>query len=374
MKIYLNNTVKFKYPQLMVPTILFSIVIVVSSTTAPLIPTMPAGYTFMKSLLKGIYIGLGVATGVSLLVVPVACRTVIKKEIMGYLTSLQAVLQAHRKLLQSLEDPEKFEQLLIDATTGPDIKTVRASIQKTLELQAKLNLDLPFAKREIGFGKLGPEEMKSINKLARMVMLPVVGLASVIDVMGYFASSRGWKGVRTEDLSPESEKERQAAIQRWTDNLKLIRHPVDEIVTLLIDGIDHVLYQLRLKPRPKLAEIDTADVEKNANDTSPGSPGFAAYLDEQSSKFYSEKHLTLIEWGKQRGFQFSDDFFAHPDTAELLKSESLKNETKTQYQQNQRQLYLLLYVRNTKSFSFHITAANCTYRRNIFFTQLVEIC
>lgn len=345
MQIYLINILKFKFPQLMVPTILFSIVIVVSCTSSPLIPTIPAGYIFIKSLLKAIYIGLGVATGVSLFVVPIACRNVIKKEITGLLTSFQTCLQAHRKLLQSLEDPAAFEQVLIDATTGPDIKTVRASVQKTLELQAKLNLDLPFAKREIGFGKLGPDEMKSINKLARLVMLPVVGLASIIDVMGYFASSKGWKGVKVADLSPESEKERQAAIQRWTENLKLIRQPVNGIVTLLIDGIDHVLYQLQLKPRPKVAKTDASDVENNPNDTSPGSPGFAAFLDEQSSKFYSEKHLTLIKWGRQRGFQFPDDFFAHPGTAELQTSDEIKNESRTQYQQHQRQLYLLLYVR-----------------------------
>src|ERR1700743_779293 len=101
------------YPQLMIPSIMFSIVVITSSANGPLLPTMPIAYTFIKSLLKAIFLGLGVATGVSLIVVPIASQTLVKKLFTGHLTLLQNTLKAHKVFINSLEDKEAISDLMI---------------------------------------------------------------------------------------------------------------------------------------------------------------------------------------------------------------------------------------------------------------------
>jgi Putative ER transporter, 6TM, N-terminal len=330
----------------MVSTILFSIITIVASTNAPLLPTWAFAVSFIESLLKAVYIGLGVGTGVSLFFVPISVRAVVKKEFTGLLGSFKNCLECHRKLIHSLENKEAVEDMLIvGRPIRPEPAAVRQATLASTGLHAKLQVDLPLAIREIGIGRLGGDEFKQLNKLSRFVMLPILGLASVIDILKHFAASKEWTEEHIKDLSEEEREARERSIREWTSNMSLVRQPVDEIIDVMIDGVDHVLYQLRLIDRPKpLKDANSPDLEEGADKSIPGNPGFAEHLDKISTNFYSTKHLTLIEWGRRRGFEFPDDFFDHPDSATLVISDNSKNHTDARRIQNQRQLYLLLHV------------------------------
>jgi hypothetical protein len=336
---------RHKFAQLMIPGIMASIITIVCCTTAPLLPSIASGRSFVVTLLKAVYLGMGVAAGVSFFFVPISQRTVVNKQFAAYLTLMQKCIMAHRALLKSLQDESAFKVMFgMGSDPLPQAAAVSQLSQSVIGLHSKLQVDLPIAKREVGIGKMGADELKELNRLSRFVMLPILGLGSVSDILKRFATARGWHKIGQQDVNAEDQAEIDRALQEYTTNMRIVEGPINEIVDIISDGIEHVMYQLEFKKKPKVAKTAGSDVENTSDNTAPGNPGFAAYLDEKSNKFYSEKHLTLIEWGKTRGIQFPDDFFEHPDTADFLISDEVKTQGEARRKQNQRQLYLLLYV------------------------------
>ena len=136
---------------------------------------MAYGKTFVKFLLQSQLIGLGVATGVSLVIIPVSCRTVLMKQFTGYLEGLQGCLESYKALLQSLENQDAMSDLLIiGRKQRPEPATVTVAINALTALHGQIQTDLPFAKREIAYGKLSPDDLKDLNRLMRFVLLPTV--------------------------------------------------------------------------------------------------------------------------------------------------------------------------------------------------------
>ncbi|KAF2667026.1 hypothetical protein BT63DRAFT_427445 [Microthyrium microscopicum] len=348
--IWLGNVVRHRLPQAQQACIMFCILTTVSTMNSPLFPTMTYAITFIKTLLKAVFLGLGIATGVALFIVPVASRTIVGKIFTGLLMSIKGCLTSYGALLKSFESEDAMADMLVaDREPRAEVKAARAAIKGTSALQAKLQVELPFAKREVGIGKLGPDDMKELNERIRFVLLPTLGLESITGLFQHFAVLRNWTEERIGSLNPEEQADRDAAVKDWISNMQLVHKNFAEIIGVMKDAIDHVLIRLELIPTPKdrtkkAQDAKAEDVESTAQTTAPGTSGFAEYLDRKSSQFYSEKHLTLVEWGRRRGITWPDNFFDHPDTAPIDMPQTMDTETKIRKQQNQRQLYLLLYM------------------------------
>jgi hypothetical protein len=311
---------------------------------------MKIGLSFARQLLLAQLTGLGVATGVSLFILPVSCRTLVTKQITSYLGALQKCLLAHKALLQNLEGKDAMSSMLIlGSKPSPETIAVKASIGTLTTLHGKLQIDLPFAKKEIAYGKLRPDHFKELNKLLRMVMLPTIGMGSIIDILQQLATLRGWTEDAIQNLGEMETADRDRSLREWTSNMKLVHEPFEGIINVMVEAVEHVLLQLQFKKRPNIKPDSgiastTDDIESTAQATAPGDPGFAAYLARKSVGFYQEKHLTLMEWARKRGIELPDDFFDHPNSVPYQFSKEYKQQGDAQRQQRQRQLYLLLYV------------------------------
>jgi Putative ER transporter, 6TM, N-terminal len=270
-----------------------------------------------------------------------------------YLEGLQKCLEAYKTLLQSLEDHDALSDLLvIGRAQRPEVIAVAGATAAVTTLHGQIQTDLPLAKREIAYGKLSPDDLKDINRLLRFVLLPVVGLNSLVEILQQMAAYRGWTEERINNQDEKEKIERNRLTQEWSSNMKLVHKPFEEIIDVMKEAIEHILLQLQFKSQPKSAKsagdtdatpVDVEkDVESTAQATAPGDPGFASYLTKKSEEFYQGKHLTLIEWARKRGIALPDDFFSHPDAGTFAVPEELKDEAV--HQQNQRQLFLLLYV------------------------------
>jgi hypothetical protein len=275
------------------------------------------------------------------------------KQLTRYLEGLQNCLEAYKTLLQSLEDHDALSDLLIiGRAPRPEVKAVAGATTALTTLHGQIQTDLPLAKREIAYGKLSPDDLKDINRLLRFVLLPVVGLNSLVDILQQLATYRGWTEERIINQDEKEKVERDRLTQEWSSNMKLVHKPFEEIIDVMKEAIEHILLQLRFKSQPKpgksAADVDAStpeienDIESAAQATAPGDPGFASYLTKKSEDFYQGKHLTLVEWARKRGISLPDDFFSHPDVGTYVVPEELKDEAV--HQQNQRQLFLLLYV------------------------------
>ncbi|KAF2794293.1 hypothetical protein K505DRAFT_304300 [Melanomma pulvis-pyrius CBS 109.77] len=354
-QIWLVNSVKAKFPQFAFPTILYAIFVNVAATYGPQFMTTVQAESFIKRLLYTFLTGFGLATGVSLLIVPVTCRKVVTKEMTGYIMALKGALQAHKSYLQSLETTDIFSQNMPQPADGnpksekptwkPEIESVKKMTAAFTELHGKLNGDLPFAKRETVWGKLTPEDFEGIFKHLRAIMIPLVGLGSLIDIFDRFAESNQWGEDGSENTNAESVKMRQKAVSDWNEIMKSVHEPFATIIQAMDGGLDHALLRLQfIKPPKKRKAASGTDPEEIGDLVQPGETGFVAYLEKQSDSFYQGKETTLRHWIESKGVKLREDIFHNRDSSLPAECEEISKDPHSTGQHNQRQLYLALYI------------------------------
>jgi hypothetical protein len=350
-QVYLSNAARARFPQLQLPVIMYSIFSVVSCTYAPRFPTMTYTIAFVEKLLEAFLTGLAIATAVSFIVIPVTVRNIVFKQFAGYLGLLQKCLKCHQAYLISLEDPSNLEKVMVTERgkgykPTPEIAALSGTVAAITSLHGKLQGDLPFAKREIAFGKIGPDEMGAISKHIRAVMLPTVGLTAMNDILERLAFVHGWNQKHLDEgLDDEEKRVRSAIVKDWTENIKALHEPFASIISASCDGLEHAALQLQLKKPPKTAKNSAADdVEAKAQGTQPGDPGFAEHLQRKIHEFYSGKREMLQDWCQRHGFDLTPDFFDNTKAANIAFVDWKSNMNEDVHLRNQRQLYLLLYM------------------------------
>jgi hypothetical protein len=349
-QIYIVNTMKAKFPQLAFPTIIYAIFVNVAATNGFLFRTVPQCQTFVRRLLETFLTGFAIATGVSLLVVPVTSRKVVMKEFAGYIGLLRGALGAHRTYLSSLEHSDMFAQKYVPEEEGdkkkkegkskakPEIEAVKKMTTSLQQLHGKLTADLPFAKREIAYGKLSPEDLENTFKHLRSILLPVLGLASIIDLFERSAEMNHWDGHEDE----HDEAIRRQTVNEWNEMFRFVHEPLSNIFQALDDGLVHVLFKLQLAASPKKKGQNQEDAEAKGDSVKPGDAGFVEHLQKQADAFFNTKESTLRHWVETKGIKLSDNYFSSPSA---LDKETLKLiPSITTRKRDQRQLFMLLYI------------------------------
>ncbi|KAF1832626.1 hypothetical protein BDW02DRAFT_554317 [Decorospora gaudefroyi] len=350
-QIYAINAMKAKFPQLAFPTIIYGILVNVAATSGPLFTTVPQCKAFIQRLLEAFMTGFAIATGVSLFILPVTSRKVVMKEAAGYIGLLRGTLNAQKTYIHSLETSDMFDETYVPEEdedgrkkenkpkTKPEVGAIRKTTGALQGLHGKLTADLRFAKREIAYGKLTPDDLEAMFKKLRAIMMPVLGLASVMDLFERAAEINHWDGEENE----HDEQVRRRTVQEWNDLFQFVREPFDHIIQALDDGFAHVMLRLQLvKPSKKKKSHKQDDAEAKGDDVKPGDAGFAEYLRKQADYFAGRKEPTLCHWVETKGIKLRDDYFSSPsaldeETLELLPSITTRK-------RDQRQLYMVLYV------------------------------
>jgi hypothetical protein len=350
-QIYIVNTLKAKFPQLAFPAIIYSIQVNVAATSGFLFTTTAQCEAFIQRLLEAFLTGFGLATGVSLFILPVTCRKVVVKEMTGYIGILKGAIGAHKAYIHTLEGSDMFGQTYIpDAEEGegtdkerkPESKPAIAAVKKMTgalqELHGKLTADLAFAKREIAYGKLTPDDFEAMFKHLRAISMPILGLGSVMDIFERAAEINHWDGEATE----HDEELRQTAVGEWNELFSFVHEPFDQIMQVMDEGLTHVMLRMQFTKPPKKNGQNQDDAEAKGDAVKPGDKDFAEYMEKQADVFYSSKEPTLRHWVESKGIKLSADYFSCPDE---LDDETLKRlPSITTRKRDQRQLYTLLYV------------------------------
>jgi hypothetical protein len=354
-QIWFVNTIKAKFPQFAFPVIMYSILVNIAATYGPRFQTTVQVLSFVQRLLTTFLTGLGIATGVSLFVVPVTCRKVVTKEITGYIMSLRGALQAHKAYYQSLETSNAFKQTLtIDPNDmsktqkpaqRPEVAALKTTTAAFIALHGKLHGDLPFAKREIAWGKLTPDDFEGLFKLLRSIMIPLSGLGSVVDLFERHAEVSHWDAASLENADPETERLRLQSASDWNEIMTSVHEPFATIIDTMDGGLQHVLLKLQFIKTPKnKATSEETDPEARGDLVQPGDKGFADFLEKQSDAFSHGKENTLQHWIEAKGIKVRGDFFTNPDPNPDPELEDLGKEPHGYLQRNRKQLYLVLYI------------------------------
>ncbi|KIY04117.1 uncharacterized protein Z520_00809 [Fonsecaea multimorphosa CBS 102226] len=356
--LWVANTVRAARPQLLIVSIQFTIFVVVASTYTPTFPNMTAGMGFVDRLLKVFLTGYALATAVSLFIIPFSSRLIAKKQMAGLLNLMKAALSVHTAYLHGITNSQVGTPGLLDENGKPlplhenpearvSVKAaeeaaqkLKVTIQKATQLFGQLKLEIGFAKKEIGWGKLQPEDFGHIWGQLQNILLPVAGLSTFVDILQSVKRHKAAGENLISDLDALEAIKRLEA-EEWQEVVVMSRIPFWKVKTSLMDGLTHVAYVLELTPRPKTPKKDIETAAETS--PAPGDPAFAQYLKGQISDFQEHRQETMRKWCEKKGIEVPSKFWEDASSQYNFEHASSVEEAVRQ-KQNHQQLYLILYL------------------------------
>ncbi|ETN45021.1 uncharacterized protein HMPREF1541_09897 [Cyphellophora europaea CBS 101466] len=333
--IYLANVAKASRVVLLLPAIQFSIFILVTSVYAPTFPNMDTGMAYVKRLLKSFLTGFALATGVNLFIIPITSRTVLSKQLGALIVATQNGLRTHGEYVGAATAAHQDNFQNTDANVKAAL--LRANVQTIINLHGQVKLELPYAKREIGFGKLTPEHYTEIVGSLQHILLPVLGLSTLLDIMQLVGRRRirRDKNFASDDVLHAA---RQLEGSEWDEIVSVYRPQFLQLKYALIQGLDHYAITLGLVLKPKSKQSDP----EARSAPSPGENIFAKHLEDEIQKLQQSYHGTTREWSTNKGINLPTGFWG--PTGNSNTKDSTNTDEMIRKAQNQHQLYLLLYM------------------------------
>lgn len=320
----------------------------------------------------------------SLFIIPVSSRTVAfskfttdvdtefrtdiaTEESTGYIQLIRGTLKAQQAYLQSLEtsdmftpagnglasDADHLEQKKKESKTDKKnkshpaenvaAKALKGNVAALTGLHGKLHGDVPFAKREIAWGKLDAKDIDEIFSLFRNILIPLIGMSTITDIFERIAERRGWVDVPNSrfDNAEAWEKcdhnTKEEEKKTWNEIMKTLHEPFEVAIAAMDEGLQHAGLILELIPQPKTKK--DVDIEAKGDQPTPGDPKFSEYLQQKMLDFYSKRGAILKAWAKQKGL--SEDQF---DSTKLPENDKDMTPNEAQHRRDQSQLYLILYL------------------------------
>lgn len=359
----------------------------VASTYAPQFATMAQGISFAKSLLEAFLTGLAIAAGVSLFIYPVTSRKVVFKEMSSYIEALRGCMKVQTGYLHTLENtnmfsphsgthhtsnhtgknrqPQRPDNKDSNAEIDDEANKLKGTVAGLAALHGKLHGDLSFAKKEVGYGKLKANDLTELFRLFRNVMLPIVGMGTIVDMVKRIVNQRMASEEATgsdneEHSTVKGKSSTEVEIDQWNEIMKSLHTPFEAMAQTIDEGLLHISYTLEFsKPSRKSKHSRTSiddpqtsvveDVEAKGDVIKPGQTGFVQYLERKTDKLHKERQVTLTDWCKSNDIK----------TASAISDISLQPtpdldgeaEQRIRDRRNQQQVYLLLYV--SPSFFVH---------------------
>ncbi|GKZ29492.1 hypothetical protein AbraIFM66950_005192 [Aspergillus brasiliensis] len=307
--IWAANTVRAWRPQeLQDPMVAFSIFSSVTITRGGMFTTLSEGLSFVSRLLKGFMLGFAIATGVSLLILPITSRGHVFDDIRGYVAQIDNVLQSQIDFVKGTSEAWTGSQGLLkrtrtarsmrDMQNSPisDLeakkKRLTASITKLNGLHGKLQSDLLYSKDEIAWGKLSAGDLSRIGGLLRSILLPLSGMAMLPEVLDMVVKNEGTRSNSLRSLDGAEDSLKQSEMERVAQTLQNRLVDSSRLVTV---GLQYVLLALGLSKRKKLEKqyAGKADEEGTGELLTPLEPEFAQrYEQEMRNYFLRRKDLT----------------------------------------------------------------------------------
>lgn len=185
----------------------------------------------------------------------------------------------------------------------PEADALKRATMDVAEAQVAIQSELRYAKREAGWAKLGAKDFDMLDRLLKNILLPVLGMESLVEVTDRIERRGGWRSFRASttahtmtesELNALEEKEKE----QWRWIFEQLRGLVRRLLQAMIEGLDHSTYALEFAKRPASSKTD---LEANGLDSQPGGKGFAAHLEEMIQDFLEQREGPLKEWCASKG-------------------------------------------------------------------------
>jgi hypothetical protein len=354
-EIYAISVLRARLPQYTIPCIMCAIVANISMTYAPQFNTMNQATAFIVNILKAYLIAFAIATGVSLLVFPLTSRHLVRNDMQSFISGLRSALKANLVYLNSLQSSDMFAAQRTNTAgekpfRSPEALEFATKTEALTAILAKFSTDLPFAKREVAIGKIGPDDLQQIFRLMRQCVTPAIGLSCMPAIFEHTGEEAGWDrsvsfaGVSLEDAANDAEKARIEAINEWHELLRLLREPFSSITDVINEGLEHVLRTLSL-PKQPIKKPSQEDSEAVGDQPKPGDTNYAHYYKCRADEFQQSKQLMLRGFCHVHDIELSDDFFTNSANRDFEAPSWMNEGTFTPARRAlRRQLMIVLYI------------------------------
>jgi len=347
-QVYALNAARAQYPQFASPAVLVGTFTNIAMLYAPQFTTISAGITFALRLIQAMLTGTAIAVGVSLSIFPTNMRGVVFADMASYLTTMRELMKANMGYISSLQQGDMFTRTPTGAPERPrtvEAQTVKDLIADLTTLHGKLGVDLSFAKREVAFGRLGPDDLKEIFKKLKGLIFTIIGYSSLNDVFERTVENQGWTEVvdekRLSEIEDESERRHAQSVRDWHEISGMLKGPFQHMTGYIDDGLAHILIVLRLMPKRKAVP----DAETSGGGINPGEPGFTKFLGMKVAGFRDKKATLIKQFCESRGIELPDQLFDSPTPSQVEVPEWYSNYPRTNERQRyRRQLYVILFM------------------------------
>ncbi|GFN10972.1 hypothetical protein AtubIFM54640_007366 [Aspergillus tubingensis] len=343
--IWAANTIRAWRPQeLQDPMVAFSIFSSVTITRGGMFTTLSEGLSFVSRLLKGFMLGFAIATGVSLLILPITSRGHVFDDIRGYVAKIDNVLQSQIDFVkgtsevwtggQGLLKRTRTARSMRDMQNSPSSdleakqKRLTASITKLNGLHGKLQSDLLYSKDEIAWGKLSAGDLSRIGGLLRSVLLPLSGMAMLPEVLDMIVRNEGTRNNSVRSLDAEEDSVKQSEMQKVAQTLQDRLVDSSRLATV---GLQYVLLALGLSKRKKIEKqySGKADEEGTGELLTPLEPQFAQRFEQEMRNYFSRRKDLTRNLASLQAFtvlEKPDDATSQEDMAAIATDPDVKQE------------------------------------------------
>ncbi|EHY56249.1 uncharacterized protein HMPREF1120_04338 [Exophiala dermatitidis NIH/UT8656] len=340
---WVSNTLRAYHPVLLQdPMVAFSIFPGVALTHAVQFSTVEQGLGFIKQLLIAFLLGFSIATGISLLIVPISSRCNVLKDIIAYAQVIDNVFEAQKAYIQIAEGPTGLKGATISdngvdvqfserhdhqhplrkTTDGADTNEKQSELNRSMAaliaIHDKLANDLILAESEMAWGKLDNTDLRSIFVLLKAVMLPSAGICMLPDILKELSDN--W--VQEDESLPQ---------EVWKSFLANFGKELAKSAEFVALGIQHAFVVLGIASSEREGQVAVTshahqqpDIEKPAEELVPGDPSFALQFERSVRDFYDQCRNRLVTASPARG-----DAEAHiqSDTLDSLPNERYTEES-----------------------------------------------
>ena len=257
------------------------------------------------------------AFAVHFLVLPITARDLVTLVLNQYLHFLKGVLDAQAQFIKSIPARDWGGQVVngsfesnsensnpdVRVTAWPEAEKWRAATTAATECQVKIHAEMRYVKREFVYSKLAATDFVCVTKLLRNILIPIVGLESVIQVADRVEKHGGWgsmkvakdgSGSTASDQHPTDEVEKE----RWIWLFGQLSGPYQQLWQAMIEGLDYAFFTLGFTKKP--AFYSKAEFEAKAAGSSEGK-GFSKYVENTIRNFLEARETPLKEWCQLSG-------------------------------------------------------------------------
>lgn len=344
-------------------------------TVAGKFSTMDAGLQYISQLLKTFFLGFAISIGVSLLILPITSRGNFVLGVKTYVKGVNEAMDNLCSFIENLHSDDDFGEatLMTWQTTRSrtqdnrnknkkrpskhrsKMDALKSSVDNLRGLLGKMTFDLFYAKHEMAWARLSPEDLKEILALLRTIQLPIAGmgmLPTIIRKLSVTLTLSRPASTMSDGSDDDTDTDNHQCDSDTLDPESMFHfveplcNSLDTSSQLVKSGLYHALITLKFMSLKDVAKQNRKDgyptvpddVEASADSTNPGREGFTAHFEQSLHDFYARRQNVPDTWLSLKAFN------SHIAGEPLSSSYNVRNSDYSQLPETRGEFFIILYM------------------------------